>query len=188
MTHSTRWACRLAALATATLVLSACGFTGNMRLDPGFASFHTPSLVPGTDREFALSLGPVPIRLATLISRPLLHEEPWIPDVLRTVRAVRVYTYRIDDDAEALEQLEYTRTELLEEGWQPILVMREDGGLASALVMQPDPDVIRGLVVMVIDDEELVLVNVMGKMTPKALGAIIEELDLDLPLMDVEIV
>ena len=41
---------------------------------------------------------------------------------------------------------------------------------------------------MVLDDEELVLVNVMGKMTPKALGTIIEELDLDLPRMDVEIV
>lgn len=187
MTYTARWTCRLAAFCASAFVLSACGFTGNMRLDPGFASFHSPSLIPGTDREFALSLGPVPIRLATLISRPLLHDEPWIPDVLRTVRAVRVYTYRIDDDTEAREQLEETRAELLEAGWHPIVVMREDGGLASAFVMQPDADTIRGLVVMVIDDEELVLVNVMGKMTPKTLGAIIEELDLDLPLMDVEI-
>ena len=80
------------------------------------------------------------------------------------------------------------RAELLEDGWEPIVVMREDGGFASAFVMQPDPSTVRGLVVMVLDDEELVLVNVMGKMTPKALGAVIEELNLDLPRMDVEIV
>ena len=189
MATTARWICHPAAFSLAALALSACGFTGNMRHDPGFASFQSPSLIPGADREFALSLGPVPIRLATMISRPLLHDEPWIPDVLRTIRAVRVYTYHIgDDDTETRHHLEDTRAELLEDGWEPIVVMREDGGFASAFVMQPDPSTVRGLVVMVLDDEELVLVNVMGKMTPKALGTIIEELDLDLPRMDVEIV
>ena len=188
MATTARWICHLAAFSLAALVLCACGFTGNMRHDPGFASFQSPSLIPGADREFALSLGPVPIRLATMISRPLLHDEPWIPDVLRTIRAVRVYTYHIGDDTETRHHLEDTRAELLEDGWEPIVVMREDGGFASAFVMQPDPTTVRGLVVMVLDDDELVLVNVMGKMTPKALGTIIEELDLDLPRMDVEIV
>ena len=187
MAAKSRWILPLAAIGVATLALSACGFTGNLRHDPGFASFHGPSLIPGADREFAVSLGPVPIRLATMISRPFLDDEPWLPDVLRTIRAVRVYTYRIDDDTEARQHLEETRAELLGEGWQPVVVMREDGGLASALVMQPDPATIRGLVVMVLDEEELVLVNVMGKMTPATLGAIIEELDLDLPQMDIDI-
>jgi hypothetical protein len=189
MATTSRWIYRLAAFGLSAFAVSACGFTGNMRHDPGFASFQSPSLIPGAHREFALSLGPVPIRVATMISRPLLNDEPWIPDVLRTIRAVRVYTYRIgDDDTEARHHLEDTRAELLEDGWEPVVVVREDGGFASAFVMQPDPTTVRGLVVMVLEDEELVLVNVMGKMTPKALGAIIEELDLDLPRMDVDIV
>ena len=179
---------RWLALGLAALGVSACGFTGNLRANPGFASFSAPSLVPGAEREFALSLGPVPMRLATMISRPFLSDEPWIPDLLRTVKAVRVYTYRVDGDvAPMLHHLEDTRAGLIADGWDPIAAVREDSGIVSALVMQLDPQVLQGVVVMSLDDEELVLVNVIGKMTPESLSAVMKELDLDLPPFDVEL-
>lgn len=176
------------ALATiaAALALSACGFTGNLRMNPGFASFRTPSTVPGTDRTFALSLGPVPLRLATMISRPLLaDDEPWIPETLAAVRAVRVYAYEVGDDYRAYLQLEETRDDLVDDGWEPIAVVREDGGLVAALVMPREDEAIRGLVVIVQEDEELVLVNVIGNMTPETFNVLMEGLDIELPIIEI---
>jgi hypothetical protein len=43
--------------------LSACGLSGNLRYAPGYADFESPGMRE-TDREFALSLGPLPLRLA----------------------------------------------------------------------------------------------------------------------------
>ncbi len=96
MNNRLRWL----ACAPLVLVLTGCGFTGNLRMDPGFASFRTPATLRETDREVAVSLGPVPIRLATLISRPIFRDddERWIPETLSTIRGVRVYIYEVKDD------------------------------------------------------------------------------------------
>jgi hypothetical protein len=173
-------------LVLAALALSACGFTGNLRADPGFASFRTPSTLGSADRQFGLSLGPVPLRLATMISRPIFKDEdPWIPATLKSVRAVRVYSYEIDgDDDRVREHIEVTRGELVADGWVPIVAVREDGGLVAALVMPRDPD-IRGLVVMYEEDDDLVLVNVIGNIAPETLGTLMAGLDIELPVIEI---
>lgn len=171
----------------ATAALSACGFTGNLRMNPGFASFGTPSTLHGADRKLALSFGPIPIRLATMMSRPFLHEEKWIPATLKDIRAVRVYTYDLHGDpATVKDHLEATSGELVDEGWSPVAVVREDGGLVSALTIQDEPTSIRGLVVMFNDDEQLVLVNVIGKLEPQTVVLALEELGVEFPVLAFE--
>lgn len=180
MTEAYRVLLGLAAVAA----LSACGFTGNLRMNPGFASFGTPSTLQGTDRELALSFGPIPIRLATMVSRPFLREEPWIPATLKDVRAVRVYTYDLDDPTVVEAHVEQTTDELVEDGWSPVAVVREDGGLVSALTMiEEEPPTIRGVVVMYSDDEQLVLVNVIGNLEPDTVVFALEELGVELPML-----
>jgi hypothetical protein len=180
-------ALRLLACAVLAAVVTACGFTGNLRRNPGFAPFGTPATVPGTDRKIALSLGPVPMRIATLLSRPILgHDEPWIPAILKDVRAVRVYKYEIDGEGTgALLHLDTTRSQLIADGWSPIAAVREDGGLVAALVMTTEPERIRGVVVMYQEDEELVLVNVIGKLRPETFGAAMRDLGFEVPIMSV---
>jgi hypothetical protein len=181
-------------LATAGLFLAAaacvsgCGFTGNLRLDPGFASFRAPSTIQHVDREFALSLGPVPLRLATMISRPILRDEPWITDTLKTVRAVRVYAYEIDGGHERVRaHIERTQDELIMDGWEAIVAVREDGGLVKALVMPLEDEMMRGIVVMYQDGEDLVLVNVIGKFRPETLATVMDELGIEMPKIEIEV-
>jgi hypothetical protein len=182
MNASARWL----ALVPGVLLLAACGFTGNLRMDPGFASFGTPSTLGGADRQFGLSLGPVPLRLATLISRPIFADETWIPETIKSVRGVRVYSYDVGgDDGRVRDHLEATRNELIAAGWQSVIAVREDGGLVAALVMLGDPKVIRGLVVMYEEDADLVLVNVIGNLTPETLGTLMAGLDIELPVMEI---
>lgn len=171
----------------AVLTLSACGFTGNLRTDPGFASFRTPSTLRTADRQFGLSLGPVPLRLATMISRPILgDDEPWIPETLKSVRAVRVYTYEIGGGGDRVrEHIERTRGALVADGWESVAAVREDGGLVAALVMLRAPDLVRGVVVMYEQDDDLVLVNVIGKITPATLGTLMTALEIELPVIEI---
>jgi hypothetical protein len=176
-------ACRVLSGLLAVAVLSACGFTGNLRMNPGFASFGTPSTLHGADRKLALSFGPIPIRLATLMSRPFLREEKWIPATLKDIRAVRVYSYELDSDPATIEEhLEATSDELIDEGWSRVAVVREDGGLVSALTRQEETTAIRGLVVMFNDEEQLVLVNVIGKLEPETVVFALEELGVEFPM------
>lgn len=170
------------AVATSVLALAACGFTGNLRFSPGYAELGSPGIAD-TDRSFGISLGPLPIKLAKVF----MAGDPEIAAILKDVRAVRVYTYDVDGDPERVNaNMEESRGRLVERGWQPVVAVRDDGGLVTALVRMDDGDDasrVRGLVVMVQDDEEVVLVNVIGKLTPETFAFAMAELDIELPTM-----
>jgi Domain of unknown function (DUF4252) len=167
------------------LALVACGFTGNLRTNPGFAPLRTPRTMYETNRELALSLGPIPLRLAKMASHVAFRDEPWIQTALKDVRAVRVYAYDVDGDVVALSgEMERQKQALMAEGWQAVLVVREDGGLVQALVMPNETaNVVEGLVVLYQDEEDLVLVNVIGRLRPETFGTLMDELDIEVPLM-----
>jgi hypothetical protein len=179
---------RAIGLISALIALSACGFTGNLRGNPGFASFGVPSTLPEADRQFGLSLGPIPLRFATMVSRPVFNEEEdWISDALSDVRAVRVYVYEVDGDTDrVIAQMDATRSKLIVDGWDQLAAVRDDGGLVTALVMHEQPELVRGIVVMYEDDEELVLVNVIGKIRPETFSSLMEGMDIEIPLMEIE--
>lgn len=179
---------RMVWLVPALFALASCGFTGNLRGNPGFASFGLPSTLPEADRQFGISLGPIPLRLATMVSRPIFNnDEDWISDALSDVRAVRVYIYEIDGESErVIDHMDATRSKLIFDGWDQLAAVREDGGLVSALVMHQQPEMVRGVVVMYEEDEELVLVNVIGKIKPETFSGLMEGLDIEIPMMEIE--
>ena len=176
-----------AGILAAAACIAGCGFTGNLRMDPGFASFRAPSTMRHVDREFALSLGPIPLRLATMISRPILRDEPWITDTLKTVRAVRVYAYEIDDGPERVQaHIERTKDQLVTDGWESIVAIREDEGFVKALVMPVEHEMLRGIVVMYQDGDDLVLINVIGKFRPETIAKAMDGLGIEMPKMHIE--
>lgn len=172
----------------ALLALAACGFTGNLRGNPGFAAFGVPSTLPEADRQFGISLGPIPLRLATMVSRPIFNDdEDWIPDALSDVRAVRVYIYDIDGDLNrVIDHMDATRSKLIVDGWDQLAAIRDDGGLVTALVMHDRPETVRGVVVMYEEDQELVLVNVIGKIRPETFSGLMEGMDIEIPIMEIK--
>lgn len=171
-----RWG-RRAALASVFLLLTDCTILGDLRLDPGYAAFGSPGH-GDTDRHLALSLGPLPLKLARLV----MHDDPEVSTLLAGVNAVRVYEYEIDGDAGRVRaRIDAARAALLEEGWEQTAAVREDGERLFVLVKWADPDEIRGVAFAAQDDEEVFLVNVIGHIRPETLGALIAELDDRLP-------
>jgi hypothetical protein len=171
------------ALVSGITALYGCGITGNFRLDPGYARFGSLGL-RDTDREFALSLGPLPIAIA----RKFMQDEPEIRKLLKGLKAVRVYVYAVDGDARSVRRrFDGAWARLEADGWDTAVAVREDGESVRALVRSNGQAEIRGLVVMVQDAEEVVLVNVIGDIDPQAFGAVMVELGFESPLTDVRI-
>jgi hypothetical protein len=167
--------------ATGMVALGACGFTGNLRFNSGYAELGSPGF-RDTDRDFGLSLGPLPIRLA----RAFMADDPEISGILRSLKGVRVYTYEVNGDAERVHaRMAVTRARLIEQGWQSVVAVREDGGLVSALVRLDEPDLMRGLVVLVQDDEDVVLVNLIGAIEPETFALVMDEIGIEMPTMAV---
>ncbi|HET8699019.1 MAG TPA: hypothetical protein VFO94_16160, partial [Gammaproteobacteria bacterium] len=96
--------------AAASLALAGCGITGNFRHDPGYAAFGYQG--PGTERDFGLSLGPLPLGVARLF----MNVTDIAPDVLPMVqglRAARVYVYTVDDAERVARRIAATQSDLI---------------------------------------------------------------------------
>jgi len=179
-----RWA-KFGGLAGVCLVLADCGILGNLRLDQGYAAFRSPG-AEDAHRDFALSLGPVPVRLSRIAARFVFRDEPELRKMLVGVRAVRVYTYEVKGDmTRVLARMDEMRADLVHKGWQQIVAVRDDGELVRALIKMQGEDRIRGMAVIVQDDEQLTLVNVIGNIRPENFGAMMAALDIDVPSMSV---
>ena len=164
-------------------MLGGCGFTGNLRSDPGFAFFDAPGLME-TDRVMALSLGPVPLRLARIM---IDDKDPEAKMFLKELDAVRIYVYEIDRNPELVKQrMDSTAQRLQQGGWQPVIAVRDDGELVRVMFKMKGDDLIRGMVVMVQDHEELVLINLIGDLRPDMFNSYMSELDIDTPAMAIE--
>jgi len=75
----------------------------------------------------------------------------------------------------ARELFDSTEKRLLREGWERLVVVREEGSTVKVLILNTEKT-IAGLVVMVIDDEEIVFTNIAGVIDLEKLGALAEEM------------
>ncbi len=166
----------------AVLALSACGISGNLRGEPGYAEFESPGL-RNTDLQFALSLGPVPLRFA----RKFVDDDPEVSAILDQLSAIRLRVYEVDANPESVRQTMGQATDrLIEEGWSTVVAMREDDELASVLVWMDEEDEIRGLAVIAQDATELVFVNLIGRIRPELFGTYMAELDIIAPAVEID--
>jgi hypothetical protein len=173
---------RTAVLGAVAWLLTGCGFTGNFRHDPGYAAFGSPGPLV-TDRELALSLGPVPLRVAGWI----LDDDPELTPLLKELRAVRVYTYEVARDAAAVaERIAELHTDLVAEGWLRVIAIREDDELASVLLRPRKGGGNHGLAVIVQDESEVVLVNLIGDVRLDFINDYLSGIDVEAPRIDID--
>jgi hypothetical protein len=176
-------AIRTLSILSVCLILGACGISGNLRGDPGYAAFESPGM-RDTDRSFALSLGPLPLKLA----RTFMDEDDEdAARILKHLDAVRIYIYEVDGNPDrVMDRMQTTRDRLVAKGWEPAIATREDGGLVNVMVKMGGEQAIRGMVVMSLDGNELVLVNLIGEIRPEMFNSYMTELDVDTPDVDID--
>jgi hypothetical protein len=162
-------------------LLAGCGITGNFRNDPGYAAFGSPGPLD-TDREFGISVGPLPLKIAKWV----LKDEPEIGPLIQDLRAVRVYNYEVRADAEDVTtRARETQAELLSDGWLPIATVRETDEFVAVL-LKLGKEHIDGLAVIVTDPEEVTFVNLIGDVRLDFVNEYLADLDVDTPRIEID--
>ena len=175
---------RLTLIVATLALLTGCGITRNFRNDPGYAEFGSPGPLD-TDREFGLSLGPLPLGLA----RWAFDDDPEFGPMLRELRAVRVYTYEVAHDPEDVAQrIKDMQSGLVEDGWLTIVTVREENELVSVLLQPAERgrNGNRGLAVIVQDPSEVVLVNLIGNVRVDLFAEYMADLDVEVPRIEID--
>ncbi len=115
------------------------------------------------EKEFSISLGPVAMRFARLVSR-------FVPDAreargyLKDVSRVQVAVYNMS----SMPPVKHVRMpdrlkNMTNEGWELAVKVREDDGLVWVMY-RVDKDTVRDLYVVLLDSEELVIVKARGNL------------------------
>jgi hypothetical protein len=172
---------RLFAVVGLASMLAGCGVTGNFRNDPGYAAFDSPAALD-TNREFGISLGPLPLSIA----RWALEDEPEIQPLIQDLRAVRVYTYEVTSDAaDVASRVRATHAELLRDGWLPIATVREADEFVAVLLKIGKQEN-EGLAVLITEPEEVTFVNLIGDVRLDFINEYLADIDVETPRIEID--
>ncbi len=150
----------LLGVALMIFVLSSCGITAP-RNNEGFANLDSPGM-NDTNRIMALSLGPTTLRFAARF----LDDEPETQALLRSLDGVRIRIYEVYGDHHRITRnFDRMGGKLLDDGWDPVMLMREEDELLQMYVKTSGAG-ISGLTIVSADDEEVVVINIMGDIDP----------------------
>ena len=161
------------ALVLTMFLVSACGITAP-RSNDGYANLDSPGM-SDTDRTMSISLGPMVLRFAARF----LDDDPETQALLRSLDGVRIRIYDVHGDSERIAQnFEHMGQKLGKDGWQPIMLVRDEGELVQMYAKSSGTG-IKGLTIVSADDEEVVIVNVMGDIDPMYYSDVMVALDVD---------
>jgi hypothetical protein len=156
--------------------LAACGLTAP-KSSAGYADLKSLGLTD-TDRVLALSIGPTLLHFAARH----VDNDPDTRALLQSLDGVRVRVYEIDGDpARVAGRIDRISSNLQEDGWEPVVLVREEDETAHMLLRTVNGH-IRGLTVLVSDGaSEAVVVNLMGDIRPEQFRTVMVALDVDNP-------
>lgn len=160
-------------LTLTAFVLSSCGITAP-RSNEGYANLDSPGM-SDTDRTMSLSLGKTTLRFAARF----LDDNPETQALLGSLDGVRVRIYEVHgDNGRIARNVEHMGDKLGNDGWQPVILVREEGELVQ-MFAKPSASGIRGLTIVSANGEEVVVVNVMGDIDPEHFSDVMVALNLD---------
>lgn len=155
------------------LLLSGCGLTAP-RSNDGYANLDSPG-ISETDRTISISLGPTMLHFAARF----LDDEPETQALLRSLDGVRVRVYEVHGNSERITQnFRHMGHKLNKDGWNPVMLIKEEGERVQ-MFAKPSDKGIRGLTIVSADDDEVVVVNVMGDIEPEYYSNVMIALNVD---------
>ncbi len=159
---------------SASFLLTGCGITaGGLHNHAGYAEIESPYWWQA-DSKVNLSLGPLSIGTARWIIDT--DEDPTIDALLSDVDGVRISVYKFEENSEIFkDKFSDTEANLRAGGWQNIIRVNDDESTDySIMFIKSNGDVIDGLVVLSLSDDEAVFVNIIGNIHPDSFESIMD--------------
>lgn len=159
--------------ATGILLLTGCGLTAPRSSD-GWADLDSLGVFD-VDNTMTLSIGPSLLHFAARH----MDEDPETRALLEGLDGVRIRIYEVDGSAVRVAgRLDRMSARLQDDGWSPVAVVREPGETVHMLV-KSERGRMTGLTVLVLEDDEAVVVNLMGELAPENFTDTMAALDVD---------
>jgi len=162
-------------LLLAITFLTGCGITASgLHNHAGYADIDSPYWWQA-DSEINLSLGPLTIGTARWMIDT--DKDPEIDALLDDVDGVRISVYKVEDNSSVFkDNFAETQANLLTDGWQHVIRVNDDESADYSLMfIKSNGEIIDGLVVLSLSDDEAVFVNIIGNIQPDSFDPIMEQ-------------
>lgn len=157
------------------LAMSAMAEEDELKTLPGYVKFESLDEVYG-EPKVRVNVGGF---LLSLMSKAAKND-PEAAAVLEGLEGVRINVYSTEGAvAPAIDELQNAKNLLLNQNWEPIVQVNEDGENAQVFI-KADREGVQGVTVIAVDEEDAVFVHILGFLDPKHLGTIMDQFDVDL--------
>lgn len=164
------------AVLTAWMAIPAVAQEDALKDLPGYIDFGELNSAYG-DPKVNITIGGT---LLNFVGVMAAKKDPEAAQVFSQLKGVRVSTYATGGDtAAALAQLNDVKNELQNSAWEPVVQVNDDGDHVQ-IFLKVEGDLIDGLVLMAVDNEEAVFINVLGSLDPMQLSQIMDNFDVDI--------
>jgi len=166
----------LASLLGLVLALPAAAQEDALKDLPGYVDFGIFPSIYG-EPKVMINLGGSILKFVGGMS----EDNPETAALLSQLKGVRINVYSVEGGSAdaALQQIAQVKTMLQSSSWEPIVQVNEDGEQAQIFI-KLSGDVIEGLTVMAVDEEEAVFINIIGQLQPDQLSQVMDNFDIDI--------
>ena len=142
----------------------------------GFVDFGDLSATYG-EPKISINIGGMLLQFVGMMSE---EGNPETSEIMSQLKGVRVFGYHIDDDpGVALEKFGEVKNTLKSKGWEPVVQVNEEDEQVL-IYMKLNGASMEGMTVMTVDEEEVMFINIIGKLDPRQLGKVMDGLDVDI--------
>lgn len=160
----------------ALMSLPVAAQTSQLESLPGYIDFGNLDEIYGEPRVMVNIGG----SLLRLMSAAAASDEPEAAALMRDLKGVRIKVYPTGGNlGPALEQMNQARAVLQAEQWEPVVQVIEENEQVQ-IFMKANEDIMEGLTVMVVNEEEAVFLNILGQIDPKQIDKVMNQLNVDI--------
>jgi hypothetical protein len=142
----------------------------------GFIDFGDLSATYG-EPKISINIGGTLLQFVGMMSE---EGDPETSEVLSQLKGVRVFGYPVSGDpGVAKEKFSEVKNTLKSKGWEPVVQVNEEDEQVL-IYMKLDGSSMEGMTVMTVDDEEVMFINIIGKLDPRQLGKVMDGFDIDI--------
>ncbi|NND45720.1 MAG: DUF4252 domain-containing protein [Xanthomonadales bacterium] len=168
----------LIAVFCTALALPAAAQEDALRDLPGYVDFGGLNAIYG-EPKVNISIGGTLLNFVGAMAR---HEDPQAAALFSKLKGVRVSVYATGGDAAAaLDQVSSVKQSLTGSDWAPVVQVNDEGQQVQVF-MKMNGEIMDGMTLMAVDNEEAVFINVIGEIDPNELAQLMDRFDVDVGL------
>jgi len=142
----------------------------------GYIDFGDLSATYG-EPSISINIGGTLLQFVGMMSE---NSDPEAAQIMSELKGVRVFGYPIEQDpAVARDKFTEVKSTLKTKGWEPVVQINEDDEQVL-IYMKLNESVMEGMTVMTVDEEEVMFINIIGKLDPKQIGKVMDGFDVDI--------